>query len=53
LHLFPGRFMAITAVCFIVDLVKVLAFALPKRKYDNGTTDIETTRTLNEKNRHE
>lgn len=52
-NLFPARFMAIIAVCFIADLVKALAFALPKRKHDSDTTDIELTRKLNEKNRHE
>jgi hypothetical protein len=34
LHLFPLRFMAIAAICFIADAVKALVLTIPKRRYD-------------------
>lgn len=35
-RLLPIRFVAITLVCFMADVVKVLVFSLPKRKQDKG-----------------
>ena len=33
-RLLPIRFIAITVVCFIADVVKILVFSIPKRKRD-------------------
>jgi hypothetical protein len=33
-QLLPARFLLITTVCFMADLVKILVFSLPKRKND-------------------
>ena len=37
-HLFPLRFMAIAAICFIADAVKALVLTIPKRRDDTYLT---------------
>jgi len=49
MQLFPTRFLIIIAVCFVADLVKVLAFALPMRKHVSSTTEILNNSNVEEK----
>jgi len=52
-RLLPARFLVITLVCFMADVVKVLVFSLPKRTHHASTVDITSIRTVVEKHRHE
>ena len=38
-HLLPVRFIAITVICFMADVVKFLVFSIPKRKIDISKFD--------------
>ena len=38
-RLLPVRFIAISVICFLADVVKVLVFSIPKRKHDAITID--------------
>ena len=42
-RLLPLRFLAIMAVCFMADLVKVLVFSMPKRKHVVRKSNIHTS----------
>ena len=39
-RLLPVRFIAITLICFMADVVKVLVFSIPKREHDTSTLDL-------------
>jgi hypothetical protein len=49
MQLFPTRIFAILAVCLIADLVKVLAFALPKQTHFTDETNIDPLKVREEK----
>ena len=40
-RLLPVRFIAVTVICFMADVVKVLVFSIPKRKHDDRTRDLD------------
>jgi glycosyltransferase involved in cell wall biosynthesis len=41
-RLLPFRFIPITVICFMADIVKVLVFSVPKRKRDASTLKTES-----------
>ena len=41
-QLLPARFLAVTAVCLMADVVKVLVFSLPKRKHHATISEPES-----------
>jgi hypothetical protein len=41
-RLLPARFLAITLVCSMADVIKVLVFSFPKRKYDVKARNISS-----------
>jgi hypothetical protein len=41
-RLLPIRFFAITLICFMADVVKVLVFSIPKRNHDTRAFDHES-----------
>jgi hypothetical protein len=40
-RLLPVRFILVTLICFMADVVKVLVFSIPKRKQDANTRDLD------------
>ena len=48
-QVFPVRFLAILSICFVADSVKVLVFALLKRKNDTLSPDADGAPTVKEK----
>jgi hypothetical protein len=40
-RLLPFRFIAITLICFMADVVKVIVLTIPKRKLDASKLDVD------------
>lgn len=49
----PVRFLAITLVCFLADIVKALVFSLPRRRHSVSLPDPDAVRALEGRQHHD